>query len=112
MGWDKGRRDKNGHVRLAFQVSQLIRHKPEHIIAFLGEFNKDGLAEGTFLRGREGIGQLFGGGINILNDRDRGKEAIPPADQFAAQDIGGNQSDQIEQDEETDEPHPRSWYTW
>ncbi len=106
MGRDKSRRDKNGHLRLAHQISHLIRHKSEHIISFLWKFNKDGLTEGTLLCSREGIGQLFGGGINILNDRDRSEETIPPADQLTAQDISGNQSDQIEQDEEADEPHP------
>ena len=107
MRRDKGRRNKNGHLCLALQVSQLIRHKSEHIIAFLWKFNKDSLTEGAFLCGREGISQLFGGRINILNDRDSGEETISPANQLMAQDIGGNQSDQIEQDEEADEPHPR-----
>lgn len=106
MGWNKGRGDKHGHLHLALQVRQLIRHKSEHIIAFLWKFNKDGLTEGASLCGREGIGQLFGRGINILNEGDRGEEAVPPANQFAAQDIGGNQSDQIKQEEEADEPYP------
>ena len=106
MGWDKSRGDKHGHLRLALQVNQLIRHKSEHIIAFLWKFNEDGLTEGTSLCGREGIGQLLGGGINILNDGDRREEAVSPADQLSAQDIGGNQPDQIEQEEEADEPDP------
>ncbi len=50
---------------------------------------------------------MFGGGINILNDGDGREETISPANQLTAQDIGGNQSDQIEQEEEADEPDPR-----
>jgi hypothetical protein len=50
---------------------------------------------------------LFRGEIDILNDRDGGKETIPPANQFPAQNIGGNQSDQIEQEEEANDSH--SW---
>ena len=99
--------DKHGYLRLPLQVRQLIRHKSEHIISFLWKFNKDGLTEGTFLCGREGIGQLFGGGINILNEGNCGEETISPADQLTTQDVGGNQSDQIEQEEEADEPDPR-----
>ena len=104
MGWDKGRGDKHRHPRLTLQVRQLICDKSEHIIPFLWKFNKDGLAEGTFLCGREGIGQLFGGGIDIFHDRDRSEETVSPADQLTAQKGGSNPSRQIQQKEETDEP--------
>ncbi len=107
LGRNKGRGNKNGHLRFALQVGQLICHKPEHVVSFLWKLNEYGLTEGALFCGGEGIGQLFGGGIDVFNNRDRGEETIPPSDQLAAQDIGGNQSDQIEQDEETDEPYPR-----
>jgi hypothetical protein len=94
---------------LALEIGQLIRHKSKHIISFLWKFDKDSPAEGAFSRGREGISQLFGGGINIFYDRDRSKETISPANQFAAQDIGGDQSDQVEQEKETNQSYP--WYT-
>ena len=59
LRWDKGCGDKNGDLRLALEISQLICHKADHIISFLWEFNKDSLSERAFSRGREGIGQLF-----------------------------------------------------
>ena len=89
-GRDKGGGDKNGHLRLAIEIRHLIRHESQHIISFLRKFNKDGLAEGAFSCGREGIGQLFGGGIDVFDNRDRREETVPPANQFAAQDVGGN----------------------
>jgi hypothetical protein len=50
---------------------------------------------------------LFRGEIDIFNDWDSGEKTIPPANQFATQDIGCNQSDQIEQEEEANDSH--SW---
>ena len=50
---------------------------------------------------------MFGGEVDILHNRDIGEEAISPTDQLAAQDIGGDHSDQVEQEEEADDPQPR-----
>jgi hypothetical protein len=107
LGWDKSGGDKNGRHRLAIKIGQLIRHKAEHIISFEWKFNKDSLPEGAFSRGGEGIGQLFGRGIDILNDRDRREETISPVNQFAAQDIGRDHPNQVEQEEEADQAHAR-----
>jgi len=104
---DKGGGNKNGHLRLPLEVDQLIRHKAEHIISLLRKFNENSLTERTSFCGREGIGQLFGGSIDILDDWDRFEKAIPPANQFAAQDIRGNQSNQVQQNEEADDSYPR-----
>jgi len=104
---DEGCRDKNGYLLLVCEIGHFVRHKTEHIISFLWEFNKDGLAKGTFSRSREGIGQLFGGGIDIFYNRDSFEKAVSPTDQFMAQDIGGDHSDQVEQEEETDDSQPR-----
>jgi len=107
LGWDKGGRDKNGHLRLPLEIGQLIGHKAERIIPLLGKFNENSLAERAFSRGRKGIRQLFGGGVDILDDRDRLEETIPPANQFVAQDIGRDHSNQIEQKEEADDSYSR-----
>ena len=106
MRWDEGCRDENSHLCLVLEIGQLIGHKTKHIISFLWEFNKNSLTEGSFSGGREGIGQLFGGGIDIFDDWDSGEETVSPANQFAAQDIGRNQSDQIEQEEEGNGSNP------
>ena len=104
---DKSCGDKNRHPRLVLEIRQFVRYKSKHIIPFLWKFNKDSLTEGAFSRGREGIGELFGGSVNIFDDRDRRENTIPPADQSATQDIRGDQSDQIEQEEKANESNPR-----
>ena len=42
---NKSRGDKDGHLRLLFEIGQFIRHKTEDKISFLWKFDKDGLAE-------------------------------------------------------------------
>jgi hypothetical protein len=88
---------------LTIEVHQFIRHKSEDEVSLLGEFDKNGLAEGAFPAGGKGIGQLFGGEIDILHDRDVRKKAVSPADQSTAKDIGGNDPEEIEQEKEADD---------
>jgi len=104
---DECHRNKNGHLPLMLKVGQFIGHEAEHIAPLLWELYKDGLAEGTLSRGREGIGQLFGRSIDIFYNWDYSEETIPPTDQFTTHDIGGDHTEKIEQDEETDDPQTR-----
>ena len=104
LGRDEGRGDKNGHLLLVFEIGQLICQKSKNEISFLWEFDKDGLTKGTFSSRRECIGQLFGGGIDILYNWDSREEVVSPTDQLTAQNIGGDHSDQVEQEEKTDDP--------
>jgi len=96
LGRDEGCRDENGDLLLALEIHQFIRHKAEHIISFLWKFNKDSLAKRTPPSSREGVGQLFGGKVDILDHWNGREETIPPTDQLTAEKIGSDHSRQVE----------------
>jgi len=103
----KGRRDENCHSCRLSGVGKFIGDKSEDETSLLRELDKDGLAKSPFLCGGEGIGQLFRCEVDILYDRDIGKEAVSPGDQPPAQDIGGDHTQHIEKEEEDDDP--KTW---
>jgi len=104
---DKRRGDEYAHLRLLVEIGQFIGHEADDEVFFLWKFDQNGLTEGAFSGRRKRIGQLFGGEIDILHDRNIDKQVVSPADEFPAQHVGGDDPNDVEQNEEGNDPQPR-----
>jgi len=102
MGWDE-----DDHLGLASKIAQFVCDESEAKTSLLWKFHEDGLAERGFLVDGEGFRQLLGCGIDLFHNGNGCKYSVPPSDQLASQDIGGERPDQIKQKKKTDDSQSR-----
>jgi hypothetical protein len=89
------------------KVPELVGDEAEGVVSLQGKLNKNSLAEGPFSGGGKGIRQLFGRGVDVFHNGNGCEEPISQMDQAVSQDVAGDDSDEIEEEEEEKGPHPR-----